>query len=339
MHARFYQIQCRGFSHSFVLFVRSTLKPACAPGLLKNSSRQLRPFSFSRILYENAAKDLPTGAKASQSPFTSSLAEQLQRSRPSSLSYAQRLAMKSHPTMLYEAAPQTSFLISSYSAALFCLCGGAVNSYFNIIYLPPEMPKWVGACFGAVTVMFAVIASIFALRPAAIIRYIKLLPDATARQAAHSAQGPRKSVMLEIAVRRTSLIPLPLKRIRVEPQHVVMVNRMFHQPGVLSREQQAAKTLADANRRSKEERQSEMDHNMTAPFRHLGDALKPATVLGNIRRGMTNEGFAPVFIDGVRYKLDIQDGRALEGGRALDQIVKIQSDLELARIQSENLKD
>ncbi|KAJ2974594.1 hypothetical protein NUW58_g8612 [Xylaria curta] len=107
---------------------------------------------------------------------------------------------------------------------------------------------------------------------------------------------------------------------------------MQHRPVVLSQEAMVAKRLEDAKRR-KEEREYELDHLMTAPFRDAGRALG---LLGKLRRGLTGEGFAPVFIKGVQYKLDIEGGYALENGQVLDRLVKIQPDPSLARLQSES---
>ncbi|KAF2972804.1 hypothetical protein GQX73_g819 [Xylaria multiplex] len=236
----------------------------------------------------------------------------------------------SRPTMLYEAAPQTGFLVSSYGAAFFCLGSAGINSWFNVFNLPPGLSPWVPVGFGVISFVFAAIGTLFALRPSSIIRSIKVLPYPTSQQA--SDPSPRR-VMLEVIARRISPIPLPPKRFQVEPENIVLVNRMQHRPVVLSREQMTAKKLEDAERR-KQEREYEMNHLMTAPFRDAGRAS--STLLGNIRRGLTGEGFAPVFINGVRYKLDIEGGYALENGQVLDRLVKIQPDQQLARIQSES---
>ncbi|KAH8159570.1 hypothetical protein CIB48_g8682 [Xylaria polymorpha] len=320
--------QCRGFTHPFVLLVRSTLRSRSSlesytrsttslPRLPAQPSRQQRSFSSYRALYNKNQTLLPTSAK----PASNSLANKV---NTLNVSYAQRLAMKAKPTTLYEAAPQTGFLISSYGASFFCFGSAAINSWFNVFNLPPGISQWVPVGFGVISFVFAALGTIFALRPASIIRSIQLLPRQL--QAPGSPPGP---VLLEVAARR--IAPLPLKRIRVEPERVVLLNRMHHRAVVLSQEEMAVKKLKDAERR-KAERQYELDHLMTAPFR---DARRlSSSLLGNIRRGLTGEGFAPVFVNGVRYKLDIDGGYALENGQVLDRLVKIQSDPNLAQIQS-----
>ncbi|KAI1127516.1 hypothetical protein F5Y10DRAFT_242670 [Nemania abortiva] len=334
--------QCRGFSHPFVVLVRNTLRSRSSlesPTRITTSSlcffthpprHSRRPFSSCRALRATKVGTPPanSNSKPSKPPPTSSLASKIHPL--SHYSYAQRLAMKPQPTLLYEAASQTGFMVSSYGAAFFCLGSAGINSWFNVYNLPPGISSWVPVGFGVVSFVFAALGTVFALRPSSIIRSIKVLPNTISQRAAGS---PRQPVMLEVAARRISPIPLPLKRMRVAPEHVVLVNRMQHRPVFLPREQLAAKKLEDTKRR-KEERQYELDHLMTAPFRDAGRAS--STLLGNIRRSLTGEGFAPVFINGIKYKLDIEGGYALENGQVLDRVVKIQPDLQLARIQSES---
>ncbi|KAI3336902.1 hypothetical protein HD806DRAFT_475119 [Xylariaceae sp. AK1471] len=330
--------QCRGFTHPFLLLVRSTLRKrtslespirtttTSSPWLRSAPSGQSRSFLSGRGLYNKKTKTPPTATtKPSKLPATSSLADKVQPA--THFSYAQRLAMKTRPTTLYEAAPQTGFLISSYGASFFCFGSAGINSWFNVFNLPDGISEWVPVGFGVISFVFAALGTVFALRPTSIIRSIKVLPYA-ASQAAGSAS---QRVMLEVTARRIAPIPLPLKRIQVAPEHVVMVNRMQHRPVVLSQQEMMAKKLENAKRR-KEEREYELNHLMTAPFRDAGRAS--STLFGNIRRGLTGEGFAPVYINGIKYKLDVDGGYALENGQILDRLVKIQPDQELARIQS-----
>ncbi|KAI0486655.1 hypothetical protein F4859DRAFT_510442 [Xylaria cf. heliscus] len=320
--------QCRGFTHPFVLLVRSTLRSRSSPESYTRSIaslplRQQRSFSSCHAPCNKKTTLPPTSTK----PATSPLADKI-KNKNLNVDYAQRLAMKTKPTILYEAAPNRAFLISSYTASLFCFTSAGINSWFNVFNLPPGISSWVPVGFGVVSFLFAALGTTFSMRPSSVIRSIQLLPK-TASQA--PGPGPQP-VLLEIAVRRISLIPLPLKRIRVEPDKVVLLNRYQHRPVFLSKEEMAAKKLEDAKRR-KAEREYELDHLMTAPFRDAGRAS--STLLDNIRRGLTNEGFMPVFINGVRYKLDIEGGYALENGHVLDRLVTIQPDPELAQRQSQ----
>ncbi|KAI1115923.1 hypothetical protein F5Y14DRAFT_408622 [Nemania sp. NC0429] len=332
----------RGFTHPLVLLVRScTLRSRYSlessirnatsrPAPLSSPSRHRTQFTSCRALYSTIKKanTPPTGPKPSKPVAVGPLAEKTHPLAPYGDGYARRLAMKSRPTLLYEAPPQTAFLISSYAAGLFCFGGAAINSWFNVFNLPPGISPWVAVGFGVVSFIFAALGTTFALRPSSIIRSIKLLPNAAPQQAPGS---PIQPVKLEVVARRVSIVPLPLKRMQVTPEQVAIVNRMQNLPIVLTREQLAAKQREDA-RRKKEERQYELDHLMTAPFRDAGRAS--SSLLANIRRGLTNEGFAPVYIDGIQYKLDVEGGYSLENGKVLDRIVRFQPDPKLASIQS-----
>ncbi|KAI1426075.1 hypothetical protein F5Y12DRAFT_713521 [Xylaria sp. FL1777] len=346
--------QCRGFTHPLVLLVRNTIRSTrittSSPCLLlTNPTPNQRYFSSCRVYLkapkankatkttkttnmvktatQTTAKTPPTTATII--PATSSLADRVRAS--SKLSYAQRLAMKPNPTTLYEAAPQTGFLISSYGAAFFCMGSAAVNSWFNVFNLPPGISSWVPMGFGVISFMFATLGTLFALRPTSIIRSIVLLPyPASQRQ---GTEPPSQSVTLEVTARRIAPIPLPAKRFQVKPEQIVLVNRLRPHVVVLSEEQRAARKQENEIRR-KQEREYELNHLMTAPFRDAKRAS--STLFGNIRRGLTGEGFEPVFINGTQYKLDTEGGYVFENGQVLDRIVKIQPDQQLARSQSES---
>ncbi|KAK5631774.1 hypothetical protein RRF57_007488 [Xylaria bambusicola] len=237
--------------------------------------------------------------------------------------------MKATPTILYESAPQTGFLVSSYGATFFCFGSAAINSWLNVFNLPPGISPWVSTGFGVISFLFATIGTIFALRPSYMIHSIKILPFSSSQRQGVGPLPP--GVTLEVAARRPAPIPLPLKRFQVKPEQIVLVNRLLNRPVILSEKQRVAKQQEDARRR-KEAREYELRHLMTAPFR---DARRASSSLfANMRRGLTGEGFAPVFIDGVQYKLDPDGSYAHEGGLAIDRLVKIEPDPQLARSQS-----
>ncbi|KAI0526250.1 hypothetical protein F5B22DRAFT_149558 [Xylaria bambusicola] len=334
--------QCRGFTHPLVLLVRSTLRPGrslepsarittCSPSLfLTGPSRSQRCLSLSRVLFK-AANTADTKKKTppttNKPPAADSLASRMKRIPP--LSYAQQLALRATPTILYETAPQTGFLFSSYGAAFFCMGSAAINSWLNVFNLPPGISPWVSTGFGVISFLFATLGTIFALRPSYMIHSIKLLPFSSSQR---QGVGPLPSgVTLEVAARHPAPFPLPLKRFQVKPEQIVLVTRLLNRPVVLSEQQRIAKQQEDTRRR-KEAREYELNHLMTAPFRDAGRAS--STLFGNIRRGLTGEGFSPIFINGVQYKLDSNGSYAHEGGLALDRLVKIEPDPELARSRS-----
>ncbi|KAJ1335308.1 hypothetical protein MN608_02044 [Microdochium nivale] len=258
--------------------------------------------------------------------------------------YAQTLARKPAPTTLYEGASQRMFLASSYAAGFTLFGGAAINSVVNVYDLPEGVPSLVAYPFGFVSLVMAVLGARFAMTPSGIVRSIKVLPSSSS-----SASGPAPAARLkggatagapttsarpqiEVMVRRTTPIPgLPLQRIVCEPHEIVMKARMYNRPtpsASRSREEEAADEAA----RKQAELEYERAHVMTAPFRHAWWAAR--TVFLTIRQGITGEGFAPVEVKGVKYKLDITDGYALDEGRALDRIVQIDEDPAIAALRA-----
>lgn len=238
------------------------------------------------------------------------------------------------------------FLFSSYTAGVTLFGGAAVNSIVNVFNLPEGVPEWVAFPFGFVSVMMAVVGARFAMTPAGVVQTIKVLPAVSSASAGPSKATPKplpsatsaispvspSRAQLEVMVRRTTPVPgLPLQRILCEPHEIIMKARMYNRPPpTLTPMEQAF-----ADQKTAAQKQAEIEyektHIMTAPFRHGWWALK--TFFVSIRQGLTGEGFAPIEVKGVKYKLDITDGYALDEGRALDRIVQIDEDRSVAALR------
>ncbi|RYP56876.1 hypothetical protein DL771_011518 [Monosporascus sp. 5C6A] len=347
-------LRCRGFTNPVVVLIRTSLEtsiqqsgPASRAPLQwtrrsLTTGRSLRAKPSSKAKATAAITPRPAQPKPTQpSSPGAALARNLQAPQ---IGYAQNLASKSTPTILYEAAPQRAFLISSYAAGLFGVTAGGINLWFNVYNVPDGTSFWVSYVFGAVGFMMAALGTRFAMMPASIVRSITLLPAAAAATTAQSAKAgagaaakatsAARPVLLEVKARRTSPFPfVPLKRMRVEPQQVVMKTRLFtpkteHSPY----EKMAMKR--EEERRRKEAQQYERDHLMTAPFRH--GAWAAGTIFAGIRQGLTGEGFVPIEVNGAKYKLDVTGAYALEDGRALDRIVKIEEDPGVVGLTSQS---
>jgi hypothetical protein len=161
---------------------------------------------------------------------------------------------------------------------------------------------------------------------------IRVLP-ATAKSTAAkpNTYGPPK-VQLEILARRVAPIPgLPLKRMVVNPQDIVMKARMYN-PAPTPTEIEKLRVNRQWADRKKAQKEYDDLHRMTVPFRDAKWAF--STIMRSIRRGLTGEGFAPIEIEGKRLKLDITNGFVLDDGRALDRIVKIEVDPKMAPLLS-----
>jgi hypothetical protein len=76
--------------------------------------------------------------------------------------------------------------------------------------------------------------------------------------------------------------------------------------------------------KKKAERQYELDHIMTAPFRHAGRGMK--TAIQGMTRALTKDGFANVSVGKGKYKIDAKSGWFLDDGRALDRLVHVKEE-------------
>ncbi|KAI1492160.1 hypothetical protein F5X96DRAFT_628002 [Biscogniauxia mediterranea] len=328
--------KCRGLTRPVMFLARSTWKTSCELSdyavlnrqrwfQLASSGLDGRLFTTAAALYKRPGVPAPAKEKPSQPP-TAVLAQKV---RPSTANFLETLAQKASPTILYEAAPQRGFVFSSYTAALFCMSVGGVNHWINVYNIPPGLPWWVPYGFGVVSFCMAIPATVFALRPAAVVRSVKVLPTratqgSSVANKAHSAAQP---IQLEIMARSHIPLPgLPFKRIVVEPHQVVMKARMYN-PKLSEHEMKQAEK--EKEERRKAERQYDMDHLMTAPFRHAKWAI--STIFHGLRRGLTGEGFAPIWVKGIRYKIPISDAYVMDNGRALDRIVRIEESESLVR--------
>ncbi|KAI1326344.1 hypothetical protein F5Y16DRAFT_375000 [Xylariaceae sp. FL0255] len=311
--------QCRGFSHPFIILVRNTLRSKHASDLPRGSS----------YLSSNLPRSHRTFATKKANPPTHT-----NIGKPPPIPVVRKIGKvengplhSKNPVALYESAPGRLFAISSYGAGLFCFGAAGINSWFNVFNIPEGIASWVPASFGVITFAFAVLGTVFAMKPALTIRSIHLLPK----------KDQRSTVLrtLEIITRRNSPIPLPYHKFTVTEGEIALqpLSRAARQPPRLTPSEKYQQDLKQQEK-NRAARQYELDHIMTAPFR---DAKKAsATIFGSIRRGLTGEGFIPVYIRGTRYKLDIDQGYALEDGRILERFARIETDPRLAEFSSKS---
>ncbi|KAI1335517.1 hypothetical protein F5Y15DRAFT_397587 [Xylariaceae sp. FL0016] len=338
-------LNCRGFSQPALLLLRTAISTSTTELPIRacphsrwlwspRLQRQAVSLAIARARYStgNIAKfDLSPSQRQPLRPGATP-GSNLDAAR---LAYAQRLASRSSPTTLYEGASQTGFIISSWFAGAFCITAAAINTFFNVYNVPSGVPGWVPYGFGSMSIILTLFGSNFVLRPSSVVRSIKLLPKSTTAARLPASRKPSSAnppVLFEIKARRMTFIPgIPLKTLLVEPQSVVMRARM-HYPSPSPQMQQMQQEEEKARRKA--EREYEMSHIMTAPFRHAGSAF--GSFFRAIRRGITGEGFAPIYIQGAEYKLDITDGYVYENGQALDRLVKVEEDATLARQASKS---
>ncbi|KAI1134177.1 hypothetical protein F5Y05DRAFT_399480 [Hypoxylon sp. FL0543] len=336
---------CRGCSRPIIILHNSfeslgPLKTTKPPRWLQPSSARTnrRPFGTTRLraaFPKLKPKSNPKPSKTTPEPPKSTVASLATSVSTPRLSYAQKLADKSSPTTLYEAGPSRVFVFSSYAAGLCCIAGAAANILVNVYDIPEGVHYAVPVAFGAVGIVMAYLGARFALMPAGVIRSIKVLPARAAKPSSAAAKTAPLSasavpVRLEIEARRNLPFPgLPLRRFQADPDNVVLKAPMYTRKTAPTTYEMLLMKKEEEERRRKE-REYELSHLMTAPFRHAKQAL--GIMFATFRRGLTGEGFAPIVIDDVNYKLDITSAYVLEEGRALDRIVRIEGDPSLSRL-------
>lgn len=251
----------------------------------------------------------PSRQKPSQKPTTTPYIN------PPSPAYAAQLAAKSSPTLLYEAPNHFWFTFSAFNAGAFCMAYTAVQYYSVYLHPPPDLAWWVPHAYGLICVTMGAFGTYWLRWPSRIIRSITALPASDFRH-----------LKLEITTRR--LLPfLPWKKTVVAPYEVSVPAKVVDliaaatkRPG-MERLTEKEKLMLKAweEEKKQKERQYELDHIMTAPFRHAGRGMK--TAIQGITRALTRDGFANITVGKGKYKIDAKSGWFLDEGRGLDRLL------------------
>ncbi|KLU87869.1 hypothetical protein MAPG_06860 [Magnaporthiopsis poae ATCC 64411] len=274
-------------------------------------------------------------------------------------SFADLLARKNAPTILYEAPAHTLSRFSSYTAGVFCFVFSGYH-YTTGMANPPEDIAWfVPHLYGIVVLAMGAMGTLFISGAGRIIRIISAVPRAVevatksgapaarapspAQKAAAAATAAARGVSpIQLEVTASRYVPfLGPAVMRVDADKVVLPARLqqlremveYLRQGGTPRSKLVSDTtrarLAEmALRRARAEAEAKYDkeHLMTSPFRHLGHAVKEAFVA--TRRALTGEGFVKIKVDNVIYKLDVTSAWALDDGRALDRLVTINETMQ-----------
>lgn len=250
------------------------------------------------------------------------------------------MAEKGTPTELYEAPTQMWFLVSSYLGGLYCF-GYAAFHVYSVYFLIPAgggppgpftslgaaAPLWIQYGMFGVCALMGAFGTFLFLGPARVVLSLRAVPAVVAEAAAGG--NPASPVALEARVRR--VLPfLPPRRIVAPPAAVVLPHRLAEllATGRLTDAQRTMAARNEAARRAAHEggigAAAAGKDAFAAPIRKLGRSVG-ATFWTGVRRAFTREGFAKVGIDGKAYKMDVLGGWALEEGRAVDRLVRIES--------------
>jgi hypothetical protein len=258
------------------------------------------------------------------------------RAPPPSPAYAALLASKSTPTLLYEAPNQFWFTFSAFNAGAFCISYVGVQYYTIFINTPQGLAWWVPHGYAVICGFMATIGFYWMRWPSRIVRAISAVPplstpSAGSKAAGSAAAGGPPSLQLEVATKRwVPFLPLKKTRYALEDVHVPakvasLVYAASGKAGLerLSPREQLLHAKAEEERKAKA-RQYELDHIMTAPFRHFGRGMKAA--FGGMARALTREGFAKIRMKKAELKLDVKGGWFLDEGKALDRLIHAKPD-------------
>jgi hypothetical protein len=259
-------------------------------------------------------------AKKLQQPSTRAPTSALKSSVPPPKNYqsfAESLAVKTHPTLLYTAPPHTLYIVASYTGAFFCFSYAAYNFNANYANAPPDLSPWVPVAFGGVCFLMACFGGWLVLGPARLIKTITAIPPPQALAKGAGRQGPLK---IEIELRKMFPLPFfPARKITGSMEDLTL-NRRLYAPIVEGR-MTAADRVAMQRRLEREQQEERSKSILTAPFRHANKAFH--NMFRAMGRTWSREGFLQLEIRRQAYKLDVTGGWALDDGKALDKLVRV----------------
>lgn len=338
----------RSVSHAFIQPLPTRVACRGHAAISRHLFSTLQPLQASKKP-KPAPSPVPKSAAAASSASAKAIPSTTTRALPPSPAYAALLASKTTPTLLYEAPNQFWFTFSAFNAGAFCISYVAVQYYTIFVNTPPGLAWWVPHGYAVICGFMATIGFYWMRWPSRIVRAISAVPggggkakaDAEGRSSggggssAGGRPGPQpQSLQLEVATRRwLPLLPPSKTRYRLEEVHVpVRVASLVHAAasggkaaGVerLSQREQVLQARAEEERKAKA-RQYELDHIMTAPFRHFARGMK--TALGGMARALTRDGFAKIRLGKAELKLDVKGGWFLDEGKALDRLIHTRPD-------------
>lgn len=229
-------------------------------------------------------------------------------------SYTAKLASRSTPTQLYLAPSHTSYIIAAYSGAAFCLSYAGFSYYANVVSPPDGLSTWVPIAFAGICFLMGALGGWLILAPASLIRSI------TAHPVQSAVANGAPTLRLDIELRK--MLPLPFLAPRVvsaSPAELTL-NHGIYAPA--ARPVTAGERLTLAKQQAKEQEAERQKSILLSPFRHASQSFYGLFVA--IRRTWSREGFLKLKANGRTYKLDVTGGWALDEGRALDRICKVQ---------------
>ncbi|ERT01534.1 hypothetical protein HMPREF1624_02785 [Sporothrix schenckii ATCC 58251] len=269
--------------------------------------------------------------------------------------FAEQLGRRSVSTLLYEAPSHLVFRMTSLLAGVATITYTLINYWTIFVYPPENMLWWVPHAFAVICGAMIAGGVYFVSGSVGIVRVIQAIPSgrieaiagkgaaATAARAVKDAGGgPMPPVILELEIGRVLPI-LPARKRYILPETMEVPFRFASYglrgdalptgaagavaaTGAVVTSAERVKAHAAETERQAKAREYEMNHLMTAPFRHAAQGAN--TGWKQVRRVFSREGFIKVIVNGDRQKMDVMGGWALENGRALDRLVRIKNDIK-----------
>ncbi|TVY89900.1 hypothetical protein LAWI1_G006172 [Lachnellula willkommii] len=235
-------------------------------------------------------------------------------------SYANILAQKLHPTLLYQAPSASMFMLACYGAAFcFIVHGG----YALFVYYEERegLSTWTRYAFAVGSVFMGGFAGYLVLGPSMMIKSISAIPrNVTRTLGTPAAGGSIPELQLEVELRR--MVPfLATKKVYIKPQELVLPVPLGPTPAQRLTPAEIKRMNAEKKLRRQQDLEYQRSHLMTLPFRQMSRGF--FSLFQNTRRAFMREGFLKVQVKQRTCKLDITGGWALDDGKALDRLVGV----------------
>jgi len=204
-------------------------------------------------------------------------------------------------------------MLTCYALSGFCIAYGVVNFYDQII-VPRSTGLWwaIPVSIGGVSLLTAALGVRVGMSARRLVKSVTAIP--TTKE--------NGGVLLRLEARtllpifgRGQVVDVPLMNARLsrkiapeqdrKPAHATM---------------QGFAVRREEEQRRKKEREYELNHLWSAPFRHFASAS--GRVVSSLQRMVWREGFVQIIVDGGQvWRVDAKSGWALDGGVALDRLI------------------
>lgn len=257
---------------------------------------------------------------------------------PDPPSIVARLAARGRPTVLYEGPSHLWLHISSLAAATFFIAY-AVIAYTNVVARPPEGLHWllphayaVICLFMAACGMWFMYSSAFIIRrvtalpksllPAAYLKDLQALQAGAGAGAGAGVKGRRMSKQQEQTLRAMQGSPVVLECELSKSIPLLAAKKIYVAPSQVELPFRFSKLRMAGPNDTNASLNPPVDAvgNIAQPFERLGK--RSAAAWRELRRGLTREGWSPIKIQGMRYKIDSTRGKVLNMGHTIDQLVR-----------------